>query len=320
MAIKTLLLLALPASGKSELRRYMEKLDPAAALHDLHIGPTVQLDDYPYVHMMRRIAEEVQEAGDNPVFFNASEEPFLDSGDWSTLIHLVNFDYAELTDPPSELVTGTAAEWLFDRIDRARALAGLAPAIADLRPMTKKRLLSALEHEAQEVFNDKLAAIPEDLDGKTVVIEFARGGPEGSELPLPAPYGYQHALSLLSDEILEKASILYVWVEPEDSRRKNRERAVPGRDGDASILHHGVPEAVMRREYGIDDLMWLLALGGGSFVFIDKGEERFAIPTGVFDNRPDLTSFLRAESEDWSQFEVRQLHRELVNATAGLRT
>jgi hypothetical protein len=320
MAIEILLLLALPASGKSELRRYMEALDPAASRDDLHIGPTVQLDDYPYVHMMRRIGEEVREAGDAPVFFASVDESFLDPGDWATLIHLVNFDYAGLTDPPDELVTGTAAEWLFSRIDRARSLAGLPPAIADLRPMTRKRLLNALEHEAREVFDDKLAAIPANLDDKTVVIEFARGGPEGSSLPLPAPYGYQHALSLLSDEILQRASILYVWVEPEDSRRKNRERAVPGRDGDASILHHSVPEAVLRNDYGTDDLMWLLALGGGSFVFIEGGEERFAIPTGVFDNRADLTSFLRAEPNEWSQFEIRQLHRELVNATAGLRT
>ena len=320
MVIDILLLLALPASGKSELRRYMEELDPTASRDDLHIGPTVQLDDYPYVHMMRRIGEKVREAGDAPVFFASVDGPFLDPGDWATLIHLVNFDYAELTDPPDELVTGTAAEWLFSRMDRARALAGLPPAIADLHPMTRKRLLSGLENEARTVFDDKLAAIPADLDDTTVVIEFARGGPEGSSLPLPTPYGYQHALSLLSKEILQRASILYVWVEPEDSRRKNRERALPGRDGDASILHHGVPEEVMRKEYGTDDLMWLLAQGGGSFVFVEKGEERFGIPTGVFDNRADLTSFLRADPGDWSQVEIRQLHRELVNAIAGLRT
>lgn len=317
MAIEILLLLALPASGKSELRRYMETLDPAAALGDLDIGPTVQIDDYPYVHMMRRIAEEVREAGDTPVFFASSDEPFLNPDDWSTLMHLINFDYEELTAPPDELVTGTAARWLFARIDRARRAAGLSPAISGLAPMTQKRLLNALEHEAREIFDNKKAAIPNDLDGKTVVIEFARGGPEGSPLPLPSPYGYDHALSLLSHDILKRAAILYVWVEPEESRRKNTERALPG--GDASILHHRVPEAVMRNDYGTDDLMWLLALGGGSFVFVAKGEERYGIRTGVFDNRTDLTSFLRADPEEWSQFKLRQLHRELMNATAGLR-
>ncbi len=320
MAIEILLLLAFPASGKSELRRYMETLDPAAARDDLRMGPSVQLDDYPYVHMMRRIAEEVRQAGDSPVFFASNDEPFLDAGDWGTLMHLLNFDYAELASPPADLDTGAAAPWLFARLDRARELAGLPPAIETLAAMTKKRLLSALEHEAREVFDDKRAMIPAELEGKTIVIEFARGGPEGSALPLPAPYGYQHALSLLDDEILERATILYVWVAPEESRRKNEERAVPGRDGDASILHHGVPEAVMRNDYGTDDLMWMLSQGGGSFIFIEKGDVRFGIPTGVFDNRADLTSFLRADPADWSQFEIRQLHRELVNATAGVRT
>ena len=52
--IDILLLLALPASGKSEVRRYLANLTPAQCRDDFHLGPTVQLDDYPYVHMMRR--------------------------------------------------------------------------------------------------------------------------------------------------------------------------------------------------------------------------------------------------------------------------
>lgn len=320
MPIDILLLLALPASGKSELRRYMDSLDPVAAYDDLHLGATVQLDDYPYVHMMRRIGEEVRAAGDEPVFFASNDEPFIDPRDWGTLMQLLNLDFADLTDRPRDLVTGTAARWLFTRIDRARSLAGVPPAISSLASLTQKRLASALEYEALGVFDEKVAAIPTTLEDKTVVIEFARGGPEGSPLPLPAPYGYQYALEQLSNDILSRASILYVWVEPEESRRKNIARAVAGREGDASILNHGVPDSVMRNDYGTDDLMWLLAAGGGSFVFIEKGEQRFGLPTGVFDNRNDLTSFLRGDPDEWSQFQLNQVHRELVNATAGLRT
>ena len=39
------LLLALPASGKSEVRRYLAHVPPAACRDDFHMGPTVQLDD-----------------------------------------------------------------------------------------------------------------------------------------------------------------------------------------------------------------------------------------------------------------------------------
>jgi hypothetical protein len=319
MTLEILLLLALPASGKSELRRYLGTLDPIQAADDLHLGPTVQLDDYPYVHMMRRIAEEVRAAGEKPVFFASNNEPFLEAGDWGTLMHLLNADFADLTDPPPRPPAGSAATWLFDRIDTARAASGLGPAIGALAPMTQKRLVNALETEARTVFDDKEAAIPSTLEGKTVVMEFARGGPEGSALPLPEPYGYQYSLAQLDDTILERAAILYVWVDPEESRRKNIERAQPGPDGDASILNHGVPEAVMRNDYGTDDLMWLLAEGGGSAIVIENGERRFVIPAGVFDNRDDFTSFLRAEEATWSPFELRQLHRELINATAGLR-
>jgi hypothetical protein len=297
----------------------LDTLDPVQAADDLHLGPTVQLDDYPYVHMMRRIGEEVRAAGERPVFFASNDGPFLETGDWGTLIHLLNADFTDLTNPPSNLPAGSAATWLFDRIDSARDAAGLPPVIGTLAPMTQKRLMKVLESEARTVFDDKKAATPPSLEGKTVVIEFARGGPEGSALPLPAPYGYQYSLAQLDDTILERAAILYVWVDPEESRRKNIERAQSGPDGDASILHHGVPEAVMRNDYGTDDLMWLLAEGGGSAIVIDKSDRRFVIPTGVFDNRDDFTSFLRAEESAWSLFELRQLHRELVNATAGIR-
>lgn len=319
MTLDILLLLALPASGKSELRRYLASLDVATARDDLNLGPTVQLDDYPYVHMMRRIAAEVQAAGDAPVFFHADSEPFIDPNDWGTLTQLVNLDFVELTEPSEAPATGTASEWLFDRIDTARIEAGLPTVMERLGPMTRKRLSSALEIEARKVFDGRPVA-PAGGSVPTVVIEFARGGPEGSSLPLPPPYGYQHSLSHLDDEILERAAILYVWVEPQQSRHKNLERAMPGREGDASILHHGVPEKVMRADYGTDDLMWLLAEGGGSVIYVEKNGRHFALPTGVFDNRTDLTSFLRSPEEEWSPFQLRQLHRELVNATSGLRS
>jgi len=45
--IDVLLLVALPASGKSEVRRYLASLTPEQCRDEMHLGPTVQLDDYP---------------------------------------------------------------------------------------------------------------------------------------------------------------------------------------------------------------------------------------------------------------------------------
>lgn len=61
--IDTMLLLALPASGKSEIRRYLEHVESDAALSELRLGPTVQLDDYPYVHLMQLANTEFMNAG-----------------------------------------------------------------------------------------------------------------------------------------------------------------------------------------------------------------------------------------------------------------
>ena len=108
--IDTLLLLALPASGKSELRRYFATLDPDVRAADFRLGPTVQLDDYPYVHLMRRIDEELRNLDAGPVFFAANEQPMLKAHDWATLIELVNEDYASLGSTPAVPAAPTA--WL----------------------------------------------------------------------------------------------------------------------------------------------------------------------------------------------------------------
>ena len=60
--LDTVLLTALPASGKSEVRRYLALQDARTVAEDFHMGPTVQLDDSPYVHMMRRISQEMTAA------------------------------------------------------------------------------------------------------------------------------------------------------------------------------------------------------------------------------------------------------------------
>ena len=303
--IDTLLLLALPASGKSEIRRYLEHLEPSVVRDDMHLGPTVQLDDYPYVHLMRRISHELGEMGLDPVFFDDARSPWNDPHDWLTLIHLVNEDHRSLAAGTSPDPDPAA---LLERIDAARAAAGTGPAFDSLAPSDRALLEAGISVDAA----DLAAGLPtERPEGTTVVIEFARGGPVDAAMPLPHPLGYRASLAALDDDIKEAASILYVWVDPAESRRRNRERARPGPEGDASILHHGVPEAVMLQEYGTDDMAWLesRARRPGTVPVGDLD-----IPMARFDNRDDRTSFLRAAPDEWPSEAVEQLHDDLSAA------
>jgi len=226
----------------------------------------------------------------------------------------VNEDYRDLHERP-RIEVDSAADWLMDRIDRARETVGAEAALGELPRDLRAELSAALEEEARTLLDEKLAGIPDSLQGKTVVIEFARGGPQGSPMPLPEPYGYRYSFSQLSDEILEVADVLYIWVTPEESRRKNEERARPGRDGDASILHHGVPIKVMLGDYGCDDIEWLLEHSDReNTVRVETRGKVYHLPLARFDNRDDLTTFIREDPSTWSEEDIQRIHSGLKEA------
>ena len=304
--LDTVLLLALPASGKSEVRRYLAHLPVAEARRDFHMGETVQLDDFPYVHVMRRADDELERAGAPRVFFQSGDQPFLDGRDWGTLTHLINEDYADLV-ARRVAKPESAAAHLFGRIDAAGAKVGLPRRLATAGASVR----AALEAECKTLLDEKHAAY-RPLEGRTLVIEFARGGPQGMPLPLAAPHGYRYSLAQLDAAILERAVILYVWVTPEESRRKNTARTDPNDPG--SILHHGVPMAVMLGEYGVDDMDWLEQQSGAGTVTVEAHGKKYKIPVGRFDNRVDRTSFLRAPREEWQPADVRAIHEGLRGA------
>jgi len=308
-----LLLLALPASGKSEIRRYLDRLDGDRRAAEFHLGEPVELDDYPYVHLMRRISHEQRRLGLSPAFYATDLEPLLDPRDWMTLIHLLNEDYAMLEQ--ESVAPVEAARWLFARLDTARAAAGAPPAFSGLDPAVEEALTAALEEEARALFDALEEARAPSLDGCTVVIEAARGAGEGMRPPYAEPYGYARALAGLAPEILERAVVLYVWVTPQESRRRNQERARPGREGEASILHHRTSEQVMRHDYAGDDIAWLLDHGDRSdCITITAHGRRFHLPTARLDNRADHTSFLRDDPGRWPPDAVERLHRLLHDA------
>ncbi len=310
--LDVLLLLALPASGKSEVRRYLASLTPEQCRDDFHMGPTVQLDDYPYVHMMRRVSQELRKAGRDGVFFDSDDLPMKEPLDWGTLVELLNEDFEDLQ-RRYRPAPASAAEWLLDRYDIARQKSGAHAAFGELPAPVRGALVNALEPEAAGLLRDKNAGIPENLTGKTIVIEAARGGPDGARPPLPAPLGYAYTLRKFSDAILSRASILYVWVTPEESRRKNHERTDPNDPG--SILHHGVPMAVMLGDYGCDDMEWLVANSDRpDTVRIESHGSVYHLPVGRFDNRVDKTTFVRSERPAWKPADVAALHGGLGEA------
>jgi len=315
--IDTLLLFALPASGKSEVRKYLSWLSPEKCRDDFGLGPNVQLDDFPYVHFMRRIDEELEALGQGRIFYHGPDKGFREGRDWGTLIELINQDRAALEGHPPSVPKGSRAVQLLARIEEAAMKVGVKPRLAALDGKTRTKMTDALEKDAGALLRDLAAARPESLQGKTIVIEAARGGPEGATMPLPVPFGYGYSIGLLAPAILEKASVLYIWVTPEESRRKNLARTDPNDPG--SILHHGVPESVMRGDYGCDDMEWLIGKSDRpNTLRVEAHGKTWYLPVARFDNRVDRTSFVREDPKKWAAGDVQALHQGLKDAISKL--
>jgi hypothetical protein len=323
--IDTLLLFSLPASGKSEVRRYLASLTPAQCQDDFGLGPTAQLDDYPYVHLMHRIDDELQAAGYRALYYKGPDRPFQDDWSWAVLVELLNEDYENLT-AGRQVETASAAQRLFDRLDAAHAKVGLAQPLGDVPWRIRRKVGEALEHECRAELDAQNRQAAGGTAGKTIVIEAARGGANGAAFPLTPPYGYDAAFQRLSPAILERASVVYVWVDPKESRRKNIERGRP--DGQGSILHHSVPMEVMLGQYGTDDMDWLLSQSDRPGTLrverILEAHGRYVtqvyhLPFGRLDNRDDRTTFVRAPAAEWPLADVKRLHDGLAEAFTSIR-
>ena len=310
--LDTVLLLALPASGKSEVRRFLGLQTEEVCRGHFHMGPTVQLDDYPYVHFMRRVDDVMEEKGLKRIFFEAGDRGFFDPREWGTLIALINEDYEDLRALRKRDPEGSV-KVLLHRFDAARKVVGADQVFKTMDPATVDALVAALDAEVREQTAEWNENIPSTLEDKTIVIEFARGGPDGSPMPIKDEHGYDYSLSVLSKSILERSSILYVWVTPEQSRAKNQERAKPGADG--SILFHGVPMHVMLNDYGCDDMEYLLTTSGKKdHVKVVRDEVEYFLPAARMDNRGDLTTFVREDVSSWSEADETKLRDGLSGA------
>ena len=309
--LEVLLLLALPAAGKSEIRNYLTNLSDEKRLEEFNVGKMVQLDDFPYVFFMRRISEELDKRGVDPIFYQSKALPLTDPRDWKMLIKLINEDYEDIINK-KEIEEDSASLWLFDRLDGAAIKIGKEPALSELDKDIREEIAKVLEDEAKIILNNKIAEITKANGNNTVVIEFARGGALTSSMPLPTPYGYENSLNELSETILNRAKILYVDVTPQESRIRNEKRF--DKNNPSSILNHKVPITVMYKDYGTDDMKWLLQVSDKPNTIKINGKKEHYIPTYVLDNTRDKTSFARASKNSWSTNEMDTFHKSLKNS------
>jgi hypothetical protein len=121
-------------------------------------------------------------------------------------------------------------------------------------------------------YKKKVLKDPAYHDKMTTLVEFARGGENA----------IHHALTFLSDEMLSKASLMYIKVPYEESVRKNRRRARPGQED--SILFHSLPDEKMEFYYKTNDWEQLTAKDP-NFIEV-KGHK---IPYCAFENMPEKT-------------------------------
>ncbi len=123
-------------------------------------------------------------------------------------------------------------------------------------------------------YQKKLRDDPDYHVTNTALVEFSRGSQHG---------GYAAAFPHLPDELLERASILYVRVSFAESLRKNRRRFNPEKPD--SILEHGIPDEKMEYLYASDDWDDLIA---GDPTSLDING--VTVPYIVFENEDDVTT------------------------------
>jgi hypothetical protein len=264
---------------------------------------------------MACVDEELEKLGQKRAFYRAKNDRFIFQADWGLLLRMVSDDYAvlkhDLPTPPADPFP------LFARFDRHRRDLGGAEVFAPLAPSTRERLAAALQPKTDHLFSEQWGRRQGTVAGKTVVMECARGGPDGATMPLKPPAGYAFSLGNYSPEILERAAVLYIKVTPEESRRKNKARFRPGEEG--SDLHHSAPDVVMYEDYGCDDIEHLIqASGVESAIRIEAHGRSWVLPIAVFDNTDDKTTFLHAEPRDWKPEHVAAVRAGLYGPMQGL--
>ncbi len=313
--IDTVLLIALPASGKSEVRKYLRNLPREDRIRDFHVSDTAQLDDFPYVAFLAKVDEAREEMGLARAFYEYKNGRFIVQEDWGLLLRLVSDDYAILkADEPTPAADCDA---LFTRIDGHRRDLGCPEVFSVMEPAQRAELVERMKEGMEFLIHEQWGRREGTVAGKTVVMECARGGADGADMPLQPPAGYAFSLGNHRPEVLANAAVLYIKVTPEESRRKNKARYVPGLED--SDLHHSAPDVVMYNDYGCDDIQWLIdnAVVPNTIRLHAHGRD-WDLPIAVFDNTDDKTTFLHADVAEWKPEHVQAVRDGLYEPMQGL--
>ncbi len=124
-------------------------------------------------------------------------------------------------------------------------------------------------------YGKRLRDNPAYHDQLTTLIEFARGSEHG---------GFARAFEHLSQEVIQRAAILYINVSYEESLRKDRRRFNPDRAD--SILEHGLlPDGKLERLYKESD--WEEVRAANPELITVQGQQ---VPYVVFENEDDVTT------------------------------
>ena len=318
--IPIVLLCALPASGKSESRAFLRSLPVEQSRAEFKIGfPTIQLDDYPYVELLKFIDKDLQSQGFERPFYYSEYYTFINPYTWGVLIDMLNEDYHALISKQI-FTTSNPTKWICDRFVSIFEKRGCGNPFAKIPSNAMELMYDHLNVHCRKMIDARNQSIQSYTPDRTIIIEFARGGGCGYQrhpdfFPLPEPFGYQYSLAQFCPEILSSCAMLYIKVTPEQSFQKNLSRAPPPGWTGSTDIFHCVPDCVMFCDYGCDDVDYLLKISDIPNT-ITIGD--YHIPVGVFDNTEDLTTFCRGDPKDWPKESIEKIHKAMTAAFVGL--
>ena len=135
------------------------------------------------------------------------------------------------------------------------------------------RLLDMLMRKFDQVVTRDYLPRPDFYEDGSLFIEFARGVADG---------GYRQAYESLSDAVLRRAVIVYIFVSFEESQRRNEARYQEALAH--SILAHRLPEEAIQRFSAQQDFMDLVDNRDSGYVDL-RG---ISVPFVVIHNAPEL--------------------------------